>query len=523
MGKPLPSGEERKFEYPATLVGTAGNVTIYYDPSLGAPGLSLAQQMLNAATAPYNDMQNFFAIAGEPVDVIIVSLSGNNDGSGWGYHGGCNFAEGGQLYLDATFAAADPLSLEVGLYVAELSESFMGPQGGGWVCNYSNGQGLALFCAEQETPPGTLSAFAAGPAWARADFPDWVTQTDQNPVPMNTPEDAVSRGCAIVYIYWMRSLGFTVKQIIQAAGPTLSDNYRTLTGKNSAYQDLRAALSGLSVTSDNPFGTKAAVNEVAAAARQQLQLDVFWIGPDGSVQTTWWNQDLNDAQWNALSTVAPAGSAVPGTAFAAVGRMPQQLDVFWIGPDGSVQTNWWNQNGNNAQWNVAGTISPAGSAAPGTAVAAVARMPQQLDVFWIGPDGSVQTIWWNQDLNDAQWNALSTVAPAGSAVPGTALAAVGRMPQQLDVFWIGPDGSVQTNWWNQDLNNAQWNALSTVAPAGSAAAGTTVAAVARQPQQLDVFWIGADGSVQANSWDNSSNQWHTPAAIAPAGGADGGG
>ena len=153
------------------------------------------------------------------------------------------------MYLDATFAstAVAPLNLEVALYVAGLSESFMGLQGGGWDCGSSNGEGLSRFCSEQETPPGTLSAFATGPAWARADFPDWVTKTEQ------TDQDAASTGCSIVYIYWMRSLGFTIPQIIQATGTTLSANYQTLTGQSSAYQDLLAAVSGLSVTSDNPF------------------------------------------------------------------------------------------------------------------------------------------------------------------------------------------------------------------------------------------------------------------------------
>jgi hypothetical protein len=153
------------------------------------------------------------------------------------------------MYLDATFAstAVDPLNLEVALGVAELSECFMGPQGGGWDCGFSNGEGLSRFCAEQETPAGTLSAFVTGPAWAQAGFPDWVTQTEQ------TDQDAVSTGCSIVYIYWMRSLGYTIPQIVQAAGITLSANYQALTGQNSAYQDLLAAVSGLSVTSDNPF------------------------------------------------------------------------------------------------------------------------------------------------------------------------------------------------------------------------------------------------------------------------------
>ena len=64
-------------------------------------------------------------------------------------------------------------------------------------------------------------------------------------------------GCSIVYIYWMRSLGYTIPQIVQAAGTTLAANYQALTGRSSAYQDLLAAVSGLSVTSDNPFGQQA--------------------------------------------------------------------------------------------------------------------------------------------------------------------------------------------------------------------------------------------------------------------------
>jgi hypothetical protein len=212
--------------------------------------LSLAAQLLNAVTGPYNDMQTFFGISGGAADVVIAPLSGNNDGSGGAYHYGCDFTSGGVMYLDATFAntTVAPLNLEVGLYVAELSESFMGPQGGGWGCGFSNGEGLSRFCAEQETPSGTLDAFATGPAWAQAGFPDWVTQIGQ------TDQDAVSTGCAVVYLYWMHSLGFTIPQIVQAGGATLAANYQTLTGNASAYQDLLAAVQGLSVTSDNPFG-----------------------------------------------------------------------------------------------------------------------------------------------------------------------------------------------------------------------------------------------------------------------------
>lgn len=236
-------------DFPATQVGVVGNVTVSYDPSLGQDGLNLATQMLNAVAGPYADMQTFFGIAGGNATLVIAALSGNNDGSGGAYHYGCDFTSGGVMYLDATFASTsvDPLNLEVGLYVAELSESFMGTQGAGWNCGFSNGEGLSRFCAEQETPAGTLDAFATGPAWAAAGFPDWISQTDQ------TDQGAVSTGCAIVYLYWMSFLGFTIPQIVQAGGDTLSANYQTLTGNNTAYNDLMTALQGRQVTSDNPF------------------------------------------------------------------------------------------------------------------------------------------------------------------------------------------------------------------------------------------------------------------------------
>jgi len=163
-------------DYPATQVGQTGDITVAYDSALGSRGLALAQQFLGAVTGPYNDMQTFFGISGGAVEVVIAPLSGNNDGSGGAYHYGCDFgpAPDSVLYLDATFAntSVNPLNLEVGLYVAELSECFMGPQGGGWGCGFSNGEGLSRFCAEQETPAGTLTEFASGPAWAQAGFPE---------------------------------------------------------------------------------------------------------------------------------------------------------------------------------------------------------------------------------------------------------------------------------------------------------------------------------------------------------------
>ena len=84
-------------DYPATQVGTVGNMTLFYDPALGAQGLALAQQFLNVANRPYQDMVSFFGINGGAVQVVIAPLSGNNDGSGGAYHYGCDFVSGGTM------------------------------------------------------------------------------------------------------------------------------------------------------------------------------------------------------------------------------------------------------------------------------------------------------------------------------------------------------------------------------------------------------------------------------------------
>lgn len=254
----LPTGGKRKqgipgpnpaAEFAVIQVGTVGNVTVSYDSALGPQGLTLAQQFLNVAGGPYNDMQAIFGIPGGVVHVTISSLSGKNDGSGGGFHFGCDFTSGGSLFLDATFASTtvNPLDLLVGLYVAELSESFMGPQGKGWGCESSNGEALSRYCAEQETPPGTMNHFATGADWAHAGFPNWIDQTEA------TDRDHVSIGCGMVYLYWMRWQGFTLPEIARAGGTTLAANYKALTGKATAWKDLQTALFGMTVTTDNPF------------------------------------------------------------------------------------------------------------------------------------------------------------------------------------------------------------------------------------------------------------------------------
>jgi hypothetical protein len=146
----------------------------------------------------------------------------------------------------------------------------------------------------------------------------------------------------------------------------------------------------------------------------------------------------------------------------------QHVDLFWIGRDGSVWSNWWDQNASNGAWNQPFDIAPPGSTNPGATVAAVAREQLHLDVFWAAPDGSVLSAWWDQDTG---WNAPFSIASPGSAAPGSWVAAAAREQLCVDVFWMGPDGSVGTAGWDQGARQAVWG------PPADIAAGRRVIGV----------------------------------------------
>jgi hypothetical protein len=247
------AGPAKGFDFPTELVGATpdGNITLYFDPSLGKPGADLARQIFAMLGTTYADSRAYFNVPAQPANVIIAAVSGATDGSGGAYHYGCNFNPGGDLYCDAAFGNPP---LTNGLIVAELTESFMGEQNKGWDCGASNGEALSRYLAELESggAQGVLAGFSTGPLWDQAGRPNWVDATDP------TDQDGASIGCGVVYLYWMMSKGFTAAQITQASCPdgTLSSNYSALTGTNSAWTDFIAAVGTLSqgVTSDNPWG-----------------------------------------------------------------------------------------------------------------------------------------------------------------------------------------------------------------------------------------------------------------------------
>ena len=136
------------------------------------------------------------------------------------------------------------------------------------------------------------------------------------------------------------------------------------------------------------------------------------------------------------------------------------------------------------------SIAPLNAARADSPITAVAQLPEQLDVFWIGPDGGVGSAAWNANSG---WSAPFPIAPPNAARADSPITAVARFPEQLDVFWIGPDGGVGSAAWNA---NSGWSAPFPIAPPNAARADSPITAVSRFPSN----WM-CSGLDRMEAWE----------------------
>src|SRR5579863_7269947 len=183
------------------FVGTSpsGSVNVYVDPTLGAPGLQNAQDLVNDADRVANSNDAIFGTTGGAVSVIVYALGGVTDGTGGADHCGCDYNTGNAIEVCASFGNSARVSA---LFEAELSECSMG----GNLCGVSTGEALSRWCAAV-VGNNALSDFATAPQWSQDGMPDYVDQTEP------TDQDGDSIGCGMAFLSWLLSQGYTLAQI----------------------------------------------------------------------------------------------------------------------------------------------------------------------------------------------------------------------------------------------------------------------------------------------------------------------
>jgi hypothetical protein len=183
---------------------------------------------------------------------------------------------------------------------------------------------------------------------------------------------------------------------------------------------------------------------ITSIARYPTHLDLFAVGTDSRVYSTWWDASSGWAGWFRLGNL----TCRPDSTVTAVSRYPDHLDLFTTASDGKIMSAWWDANGGWSNWfQVSG-----GAASPGSPVTAIARATNHLDLFTVGTDNRIYSTWWHDTSGWAGWFNVS----GGAGKPGGQVAAIQRVNNHIDLFTVGSDGLVYSTWWDITGGWAAW-------------------------------------------------------------------
>jgi hypothetical protein len=243
--------------------------------------------------------------------------------------------------------------------------------------------------------------------------------------------------------------------------------------------------------------------QLTVVSRGQDSIDLFVVGTDNAVWSTFWTQA---GGWNAAGWFHVHGETVfdhTTQQVTAISRAAGSLDLFIIGNDNAVWSTFWTQAGG---WNPAGWFQIHKETVfdrTTQAIAAVARTSGNLDLFVIGNDNVVWSIFWTQagGWNPGGWFQIHKE----TVFDGTRqrLSVVSRAPGNLDLFLIGFDNAVWSTFWTEagGWNRGGWFQIHKETVFDH----TTqyIAAVARTSTNLDLFVIGFDNAVWSISWSEA--------------------
>ena len=248
-------------------------------------------------------------------------------------------------------------------------------------------------------------------------------------------------------------------------------------------------------------GSTVAGKNIAAVSRIPESMETWWVDDQGAVQGAYW---YDNQHWVRYALAGPGSASVKG-GITTVSRIKTSMELWWVGANGSIQGAFWYEG---SQWKRY-ELAPAGSAAPNSKITAISRIPNSIEVWWTAPNGSVQGAFWYEG---STWKRYE-LAPVGSAALEGGISVASRIPTSMEVWWIAPNGSVQGAFWYE---GSQWKRYQ-LAAAGAASATSGIASVSRIPTSMELWWVAPNGSVQGAFWHEGS-QWKRY-ELSPAGSA----
>ena len=233
---------------------------------------------------------------------------------------------------------------------------------------------------------------------------------------------------------------------------------------------------------------------VSAVSRSTDKWDIFVAGSDGQV----WTAASGVGVWRPLPGIQ-VGNTTP---VAAASPVTDLLAIFVVDVNGKLQASSWAPYlGGWTSWRQIGGVQ----LNAGDPVTAISRGSGQLELFVTDVNGNIQTTTVYPSFSG--WKSIG-VAASGSTVTG-----VSRHPGQLDLFVV-----LNQQVWTQGspslssgFNSNSWRPISGLTTAEWL--GSAVTAVSRNLDKLDVFVIGLDHNLWTAAWEPDFVQpgvsdWH---------------
>ncbi len=233
-------------------------------------------------------------------------------------------------------------------------------------------------------------------------------------------------------------------------------------------------------------GRSRPASPVTLVSRAPGLLDAFMVNAGGSVVTA----SSSAGVWNGWWSVGTLGFP-GGTAVAAVSRSLNKLDLFAADAAGRVLSAAWQPGGTwGGWWPIGNLLTTAGGAA-----SAVVRRPDFLDIFCVGRDGGAYTAAWEPGPSGWRgwWRLGQATFPAGAPIT-----AVSAERDRIDLFAVDLQGRIVTASWRP--GPAGWTEWTQLA-GGTAPPQTRIAAASRRDRYIDLFSVGQDGVVRTAAMD----------------------
>jgi hypothetical protein len=145
------------------------------------------------------------------------------------------------------------------------------------------------------------------------------------------------------------------------------------------------------------------------------------IDKEGTVWSCFWEPNSG---WQSWFPVSPAQKMTPGATATIIwaAYSNNHLDIFATAVDGTVWSTYWD---NNVYWRPWFSISPQQKAEPGAEVSAVWALYSNLhlDLFMTGTDSVVWSTYWTDKTGWTQWFSIS---PGTKMSPGQLLQLCGQ-------------------------------------------------------------------------------------------------